>query len=61
MGENIQTIDIDVRLDNVNIRDRIEWDIGDCTNDPHQYAAQMCQELGLNDEFKVQIAFEIWE
>ncbi len=39
MGENIQSIDIDVRLDNVNIRDRIEWDIGDCTNDPHQYAA----------------------
>ncbi len=38
MLENIQTLDIDVRLDNVNFRDRIEWDVSDPNNDPNEYA-----------------------
>jgi len=57
----IKLIELDLRIDNVSLKDRFEWDINDPKNSPEEFAMNLCNELGLNYEFMVQIAHSIRE
>eukprot|EP01016_Furgasonia_blochmanni_P040451 TRINITY_DN5165_c0_g1_i8.p1 TRINITY_DN5165_c0_g1~~TRINITY_DN5165_c0_g1_i8.p1 ORF type:complete len:337 (-),score=31.12 TRINITY_DN5165_c0_g1_i8:236-1246(-) len=59
--EMIRVIELDVRIDNVTLKDRFEWDINDPNNNPEDFAITLCSELGLSGEFAVQIAHSIRE
>lgn len=59
--ECIRTIDIEVRIGNVCLQDRFEWDISEPDNSPEDFAELLCNELGLNSEFATQIAHQIRE
>ena len=57
--ENIRVIEIDVRIDNVCMKDHFEWDISNPDNCPEDFAILLCNEMGLNSEFAAQIAYQI--
>jgi SWI/SNF-related matrix-associated actin-dependent regulator of chromatin subfamily B protein 1 len=59
--ELIKVIELDVRIDNLCLKDKFEWDINDTTNNPEDFALKLCNELGLNNEFMTQIAHSIRE
>ena len=59
--ECIRTLEIDVRIDNICLRDKFEWDISEQENSPEDFADLLCNELGLNSEFSTQIAHQIRE
>ena len=59
--ECIKTIELDVRIDNICLRDRFEWDISEPENSPEDFGELLCNELGLNSEFATQIAHQIRE
>lgn len=59
--ECIRTIEIEVRIGNVGIQDKFEWDISDPDNSPEDFADLLCNEMGLNSEFATQIAHQIRE
>jgi hypothetical protein len=59
--ECIKTIEIDVRVDNICVKDKFEWDISDNENSPEDFAELICNELGLSHEFSTQIAHQIRE
>jgi len=59
--ELIKVIELDLRVENVCIKDRFEWDINDPNNVPEEFAIQLCNELGLTNEFMVLIAHSIRE
>jgi hypothetical protein len=59
--ECIRTIEIDVRIDNICLRDRFEWDISETENSPEDFAELLCNELGLTNEFAAQAAYQIRE
>jgi len=42
--ECIKIIEIDVRVDNVSLRDKFEWDINDPQNSPEDFAVLLCNE-----------------
>jgi SWI/SNF-related matrix-associated actin-dependent regulator of chromatin subfamily B member 1 len=50
-----------VRIDNICLKDRFEWDISETDNSPEDFAELLCNELGLNTEFVTQIAHQIRE
>lgn len=49
--ECIRTLELDVRVDNICLRDKFEWDISEQENSPEDFADLLCNELGLNSEF----------
>jgi SWI/SNF-related matrix-associated actin-dependent regulator of chromatin subfamily B protein 1 len=57
--EWLKTIELDIRVDKVNLKDRFEWDIANPNNSPEDFARDMCREMGLNGEFCVRIAHQI--
>eukprot|EP01017_Pseudomicrothorax_dubius_P026902 TRINITY_DN3041_c0_g1_i3.p1 TRINITY_DN3041_c0_g1~~TRINITY_DN3041_c0_g1_i3.p1 ORF type:complete len:257 (+),score=52.02 TRINITY_DN3041_c0_g1_i3:346-1116(+) len=59
--ELYRVIELDIRIDNISLKDRFEWDINDPNNNPEEFAYHLCSELGLNAEFAVQIAHSIRE
>ncbi|KAL4449871.1 hypothetical protein ABPG74_014990 [Tetrahymena malaccensis] len=59
--ELIRTIELNILIENVQLKDRFEWDINDFTNSPEQFAFNMCNELGLSGEFAQRIAYQIRE
>lgn len=59
--ECIKTIEIDVRVDNICVKDKFEWDISDNENSPEDFSELICNELGLSHEFSTQIAHQIRE
>jgi len=42
-----------VRLDNVNFRDKFEWDISDPKNDPIEFTDLLCEEMGLDNVLEI--------
>lgn len=58
-GEHIRTLEIDVRIDNVCLRDNFEWDISNPDNSPEDFAVALANDLGLSAEFSTQISFQI--
>ena len=54
-------IELDIRIDNICLRDRFEWDINDSNNNPEEFAYLLTNELGLGNEFAVEIAHSIRE
>lgn len=44
-------IEIDIRIDNIQFKDRFEWDINDPLNSPEVFAHSLSEEMGLNGEF----------
>src|SRR5690242_2898492 len=73
LPEMIKVIDLDIRVDNVCLKDRFEWDINDPNNVPEvgisciiiltfqEFALNLCNELGLDFEFLNLIAHSIRE
>lgn len=59
--ECIRTIEIDVRIDNICLKDRFEWDISEIDNSPEDFSELLCNELGLSSEFSIQVAHQIRE
>jgi len=73
----IRVIELDVRIDNVCLKDRFEWDINNPDNIPEvkfsykiflyneffqkEFALHLCNELGLNQEFVALVAYSIRE
>lgn len=58
---SLKVIEIDIRIDNIWLQDRFEWDINDSSNSPEDFAYAMCNDLGLNEEFATQIAHSVRE
>ena len=59
--EMLRIIELDIRIDNIVLKDRFEWDINDPNNIPEVFAWNLCEELGLNEEFAMKIAHRIRE
>ncbi|KAG9069740.1 Chromatin structure remodeling complex protein sfh1 [Linnemannia hyalina] len=54
------TIQLDIHVGGINLRDRFEWDVGsDLT--PEEFAKQLAADLGVGGEFVSMIAHEIHE
>ena len=58
-GENIRTIELDVRIDNICLKDNFEWDISNNENSPEDFAIALVNDMGLSTEFIPQIVFQI--
>jgi SWI/SNF-related matrix-associated actin-dependent regulator of chromatin subfamily B protein 1 len=52
---------LDIKVDNICLKDRFEWDINDPENSPEDFAYSLAEELNLNGEFVVKIAHQIRE
>ncbi len=73
----IRIIELDVRIENVCLKDRFEWDINNPENIPEvknffikisflknfskEFALHLCNELGLNQDFVALVAYSIRE
>jgi len=55
------TIQLDIAVDNLNLRDQFEWDLTDPQNSPEEFAAVFCADLGLPGEFRSAVAHLIRE
>lgn len=55
------TIQLDVAVDSMNLRDQFEWDLADPQNSPEEFAAIYCADLGLPGEFRTSISHLIRE
>ena len=49
--ECVKTLELDIRVDNISLKDRFEWDINDQNNVPEDFAVLLSNELGLNSQF----------
>lgn len=38
----LRVIEIDIQMDNINFKDRFEWDINEKLNVPEEFAADLC-------------------
>jgi len=54
-------IKLDITLNNINLSDKVEWDISDPRNNPEEFAQQFANDLGLPGEFTTAIAHSIRE
>ena len=45
-------IQLDIAVDNLNLRDQFEWDVADTQNSPEDFASVYCADLGLPGEFR---------
>lgn len=59
--ELLRVIDINIRINDMNFRDKFQWDINDPNNSPEEFAWNLCAEMGLNGQFAVRIAHDIRE
>eukprot|EP00743_Colponemidia_sp_Colp-15_P007771 GILK01008414.1.p1 GENE.GILK01008414.1~~GILK01008414.1.p1 ORF type:complete len:276 (+),score=38.20 GILK01008414.1:55-828(+) len=60
-GEELRLIELDLRLNDVCIKDQFEWDIVYPKNSPEDFAKALCIDLGLDGEFVAAIAYSIRE
>lgn len=60
-GEIIRTIKLDIRIGDIVINDKFEWDINNPHNSPSDFAQSLCADLGLGSEFILPIAHSIKE
>lgn len=47
----LRVIELDIRINNIQLKDRFEWDINDPNNSPEAFAWSLADEMGLNEEF----------
>lgn len=59
--ECIKIFELDIKVDNICLKDRFEWDVNDPGNSPEDFALSLAEELNLNGEFVVKIAHQIRE
>lgn len=57
----LKTLVIDLRVDNVHIRDQLEWDMNDTMNCPEAFAAVTAQELGLPVQYEAKLSHALRE
>lgn len=50
---------LNIHVGNISLNDQFEWDMGDPTNNPEDFASKLCAELGLGGEFVTAIAYSI--
>lgn len=54
-GQDMQTIEkivplkLDLRVNNIVIRDQFLWDISNFENDPEEFAINFCKDMGIED------------
>ena len=60
-GEAVRVIKLNVRINNIIVRDQFEWDINDPRNSPEDFAETLCADLGLGSEFMLPITHQIRE
>jgi SWI/SNF-related matrix-associated actin-dependent regulator of chromatin subfamily B protein 1 len=59
--ECLKDLVIDIRVDNIWLRDRFLWDINDPSNDPEGFAEVVCADLGLTQDVATAFAHAIRE
>lgn len=59
--ECLQVLEIEVRVDNLVLRDRFIWDINCVQNSPELFAQALCADLGLGGDVAVSISNAIRE
>jgi hypothetical protein len=59
--ECLQVLEIEVRVDNLVLRDRFVWDINCVDNCPEIFAQALCADLGLGGDIAVNISNAIRE
>ncbi|XP_030486687.2 chromatin structure-remodeling complex protein BSH isoform X2 [Cannabis sativa] len=61
-GEKIVPIKLDLRVNNILIKDQFLWDMNNFESDPEEFAKTFCKDLGIQDpEVAPAIAFSIRE
>ncbi len=60
-GEVLRPIRLEVRLNNLILRDQFMWDINNPSNSPEQFASTLIADLGLGSEFFLPVAHSIRE
>uniref|UniRef100_F6PHE6 SWI/SNF Subunit INI1 DNA binding domain-containing protein n=1 Tax=Ciona intestinalis TaxID=7719 RepID=F6PHE6_CIOIN len=50
---------LNIHVGNISLVDQFEWDMSEPSNSPEEFAAKLCQELGLGGEFVTAIAYSI--
>lgn len=59
--ECLKALAIEIRVDNILLRDHFLWDINDSTADPEGFAEVVCADLGLSQEVATAFAHAIRE
>mmetsp|Transcript_14044 Transcript_14044/g.23856 ORF Transcript_14044/g.23856 Transcript_14044/m.23856 type:complete len:132 (+) Transcript_14044:606-1001(+) len=60
-GELLRVIQLKIRIGNIVLRDKFEWDINNPQNSPEDFAESLCTDLGLGSDFMLPIAHSIRE
>mmetsp|Transcript_33667 Transcript_33667/g.51986 ORF Transcript_33667/g.51986 Transcript_33667/m.51986 type:complete len:123 (+) Transcript_33667:437-805(+) len=60
-GELVRVISLNVRIGNIILRDKFEWDINNPSNSPEDFAESLCADLGLSPDFMLPAAHQIRE
>jgi len=58
-GEIIRVLKLDIRIGEIVVTDKFEWDINNPENKPEEFAINLCADLGLDSEFILPIAHSI--
>eukprot|EP00164_Ancoracysta_twista_P006014 GFYU01008296.1.p1 GENE.GFYU01008296.1~~GFYU01008296.1.p1 ORF type:complete len:646 (-),score=133.55 GFYU01008296.1:729-2666(-) len=61
VGEIIFPMQLDIRVDDIVLRDQFDWNIVDSKNSPESFAKTLCSDLGLGPEFETAAAHSIRE
>ena len=59
--ECLQVLEIEVRVDNLVLRDRLIWDINNLENSPEAFAQMLCADLGLGGDVAASVSNAIRE
>jgi SNF5 / SMARCB1 / INI1 len=59
--ECLQVMEIEVRVDNLVLRDRFVWDINNLDNSPEIFAQMLCSDLGLGGDVAASVSNAIRE
>lgn len=58
-NEMLKTIELDLRIDNIQIKDQFEWDMNEQQNSPEEFAETLASDLGLPEHFKTKISHHL--
>jgi SWI/SNF-related matrix-associated actin-dependent regulator of chromatin subfamily B protein 1 len=58
-NEMLKTIELDLRIDNIQIKDQFEWDMNEPQNSPEEFADTLVTDLGLPEHFKPKISHHL--
>lgn len=60
-NEMLKTIDLDIRVDNVQFKDQFEWDMNNPNNCPEDFIRKTVEECGLSENFHVTLSHHLRE